>query len=80
MSRLFYNRNPTFSELFGILGIIFRMLLCQPRKISLSIDDTLVEKQGTKFSARSKLFDHAAHNGSHYLDGHCFVSVMLHVP
>ena len=25
----------------------------------------------------SKLFDHAAHNGSNYLNGHCFVSVML---
>ncbi len=28
----------------------------------------------------SKLFDHAAHNGSNYLNGHCFVSVMLCVP
>lgn len=27
----------------------------------------------------SKLFDHAAHNGSNYLNGHCFVSVMLFV-
>lgn len=48
--------------------------------IFLSIDDTMVEKYGTKFQARSKLFDHAAHNGSSYLDGHCFVSIMLHVP
>ena len=46
----------------------------------LSIDDTMVEKYGTKFQARSKLFDHAAHNGSNYLNGHCFVSIMLHVP
>ena len=28
----------------------------------------------------SKLFDHAAHNGSNYLNGHCFVSIMLCVP
>ena len=28
----------------------------------------------------SKLFDHAVHNGSNYLNGHCFVSVMLCVP
>lgn len=48
--------------------------------VFLSIDDTMVEKYGTKFQARSKLFDHAAHNGSHYLKGHCFVSIMLHVP
>lgn len=48
--------------------------------VFLSIDDTMVEKYGMEFQARSKLFDHAAHNGSNYLDGHCFVSVMLHVP
>lgn len=48
--------------------------------VFLSIDDTMVEKYGTKFQARSKLFDHATHNGSNYLDGHCFVSIMLHVP
>ena len=48
--------------------------------IFLSIDDTLMEKQGTKFPARSRLFDHAAHHGSNYLYGHCFVSIMLHVP
>ncbi len=46
----------------------------------LSIDDTMVEKYGLKFQASSKLFDHAARNGSNYLNGHCFVSLMLHVP
>lgn len=29
---------------------------------------------------QTKLFDHAAHNGSNYLNGHCFVSLMLCVP
>ena len=29
---------------------------------------------------RTKLFDHAGHNGSNYLNGHCFVSIMLSVP
>ncbi len=33
-----------------------------------------------KFQACSRLFDHAAHNGSNYLNGHCFVSIMFHVP
>ena len=28
----------------------------------------------------SKLFDHAAQNSSNYLNGHCFVSIMLCVP
>jgi len=27
-----------------------------------------------------KLFGHAAHNGSNYLGGHCFVSLMLCLP
>ena len=40
----------------------------------------MVSKFGTKFENVSKLFDHAAHNGSNYLNGHCFVSVMLCVP
>ena len=48
--------------------------------VFLSIDDTMVEKYGTQFEDCSKLFDHALHNGSNYLNGHCFVSVMLHVP
>lgn len=46
----------------------------------LCIDDTVVSKFGTKFENASKLFDHAAHNGSNYLNGHCFVSLMLCVP
>ena len=42
-----------------------------------SIDDTMAEKSGEKFEYCPKLFDHAAHNGSNYLDGHCFVSLPL---
>ena len=45
--------------------------------VFLCVDDTMVSKFGTKFENVSKLFDHAAHNGSNYLNGHCFVSVML---
>ena len=41
--------------------------------VFLCIDDTMVSKFGKKF-------DHAAHNGSNYLNGHCFVSIMLCVP
>ena len=40
----------------------------------------MVSKFGKKFEDISKLFDHAAHNGSNYLNGHCFVSVMLCIP
>ena len=46
----------------------------------LCIDDTMVSKFGKKFEDVSKLFDHAAHNGSNYLNGHCFVSLMLCLP
>ena len=46
----------------------------------LSVDDTLTEKFGEKFEYWGKLYDHAAHNGSNYLNGHCFVSLMLSVP
>ena len=46
----------------------------------LSVDDTLTEKFGEKFEHWGKLYDHAAHNGSAYLNGRCFVSLMLSVP
>ena len=49
----------------------------QSQPVFLCIDDTMVSKFGKKFEDVSKLFDHAAHNGSNYLNGHCFVSIML---
>ncbi len=52
----------------------------RPQPLFLCIDDTMVSKFGKKFEDVSKLFDHAAHNGSNYLNGHCFVSLMLCVP
>ena len=60
------------------LHLIPESLRSQP--VFLCIDDTMVSKFGRKFEDVSKLFDHAAHNGSNYLNGHCFVSVMLCVP
>ena len=60
------------------LRLIPGSLESQP--VFLCIDDTMVSKFGTKFEDVSKLFDHAAHNGSNYLNGHCFVSIMLCVP
>ena len=52
----------------------------QTQPVFLCVDDTMVSKFGTKFENVSKLFDHAAHNGSNYLNGHCFVRVMFCVP
>ena len=40
----------------------------------------MISKFGKKFENVSKLFDHVAHNGSNYLNGHCFVSIMICVP
>ena len=60
------------------LKMIPKTLLSQP--VFLCIDDTMVTKFGRTFEDVSKLFDHASHNGSNYLNGHCFVSVMLCVP
>lgn len=50
------------------------------QSLFLCIDDTMVSKFGKKFEGVSKMFDHVAHNGSNYLNGHCFVSLMLRVP
>ena len=52
----------------------------QTQPVFLCVDDTMVPKFGTKFENVSKLFDHATHNGSNYLNRHCFVSIMLCVP
>ena len=68
-------RNVTLSK---ALKTIPGQLATQP--LFLSIDDTMVEKEGEKFELRSKLFDHAAHNGSNYLNRHCMVSILLSFP
>ena len=60
------------------LKLIPEKLDTQP--VFLCIDDTVVPKFGKKFEDVSKLFDHVAHNGASYLNGHCFVSVMFCVP
>lgn len=60
------------------LHLVPDLLKSQP--VFLCIDDTMVAKFGQKFENVSKLFDHANHNGSNYLNGHCFVSIMLCVP
>lgn len=46
----------------------------------LSLDDIMVEKEGEKFELCSRRFDHAVHNGSNYLNGHCMVSILLSFP
>ena len=52
----------------------------EDQPLFLSIDDTMVEKSGKQFELCTKLYDHAAHNGSNYLYGHCMVSLLLSFP
>lgn len=56
-------------------SLIPKDLDAQP--VFLCIDDTMAPKYGKKFEDVSKFSDHVAHNGSNYLNRHCFVSVML---
>jgi len=60
------------------IGVIDAKLAKLP--ILLLIDDTLQAKFGTKFECYAKMFDHAQHNGSTYLSGHCFVALAICVP
>ena len=60
------------------LGLIPSFLDSYP--VFFCVDDTMVPKAGKKFEQISILYDHAAHNGNSYLNGHCFVSVMLCIP
>ena len=48
--------------------------------IYLIIDDTLIEKIGQHFEHISILHDHCARNGTSYLSGHCYVSIILAIP
>ena len=72
-----------YSNFMNITARTALKLIPDPLKthpVFLCVDDTMVSKSGKKFENVSKLFDHAAHNGSNYLNGHCFVSIMLCVP
>ena len=48
--------------------------------VLLLLDDTLQAKFGTHFECYSTMHDHARHNGSEYLKGHCFVALTICVP
>ena len=48
--------------------------------VFLIIDDTLQPKFGVHFECYKTMYDHARHNGSNYLKGHCFVAMAICVP
>lgn len=82
----YYTLNESKIDIDSWMCALIRIALSvMPEKnssqpIILSIDDTMIEKSGKKFEHCEILFDHAAHNGSLYLNGHCFVSLMVSVP
>ncbi len=86
LNAFYYACSYAKADYSGFMNITAGMALklipekLQTQPVFLCIDDTMVSKFGKKFEDVSKLFDHAAHNGSNYLNGHCFVSVMLCVP
>lgn len=72
-----------YSRFMGVTAAMALKLVperLKPQPVFLCIDDTMAAKSGKRFEDVSKLFDHAAHNGCSYLNGHCFVSLMLCVP
>ena len=72
-----------YSRFMNVTASMALKLIPDPLKsqpVFLCIDDPMVAKSGKKFEDVLKLFDHAAHNGSSYLNGHCFVSILLCVP
>jgi hypothetical protein len=52
----------------------------ESQEIILSVDDTIIEKQGKRFEDCSVLFDHTNPKGSPYTKEHCFVTLMLAIP
>ncbi len=48
--------------------------------VMIIIDDTLQAKFGVHFECYKSLFDHTKRNGSNYLNGHCFVGLILKIP
>lgn len=54
-----------------------RLNSLKSQQVFICVDDNMVTKFGKKFENVSTLFDHAAHNGSNYLNGYCLVSLML---
>ena len=67
-------------QFFLLKIILSSKRLVKYLQILYIIDDTLVEKYGEHFELRCKLFNHNNKSGSCYLNGHCFVSLVIGVP
>lgn len=80
---LSYTKFSVESLMFGTVKIALSLI---PEEIKTKItiflitDDTLQAKFGDKFDCYAKLFDHTKHDGTCYLNGHCFVSLVISIP
>ncbi len=79
---LSYTKFPIEALTFTTVAIALSLI---PKELSnttlfITIDDTLQAKYGDKFDCYSKFFDHAKKTGNQYLNGHCFVSLVLNIP
>ncbi len=86
LNAFYYACSYAKADYFGFMNVTAHIALnlipqgLRSQPAFLCVDDTMFSKFGKKFEDVSKLFDHAAHNDSNYLNGHCFVSLMLCVP
>ena len=85
LSSFYYtlNEGKLFSDLWSIILldiVLSKVNVLKDAIITLIVDDTLVEKFGEHFELVGRLFDHCAKNGSNYLNGHCFVTIIVCIP
>ena len=86
LASLYYTLNSAKSVMstewqYLLLEIILsKVEVIRSLPILIIFDDTLVEKIGDKFELICKLYDHNRKNGSNYLKGHCFVSLVVGIP
>ncbi|MFT9493717.1 IS701 family transposase [Anaerosolibacter sp.] len=79
---LSYIHFPTEELLKITVGIAVSLIpdTLKNSTIFLTIDDTLQVKFGDHFDCYFQHFDHANKTGSSYLQGHCFVSLIINIP
>ncbi|KZL92712.1 IS701 family transposase [Clostridium magnum] len=80
---LSYTSSSIESLMFGTVKIAISLIpeeLKSTITIFLITDDTLQAKFGDKFDCYGKLFDHTKHDGTSFLNGHCFVSLVISIP
>lgn len=79
---LSYIHFPTEELMKITVGIVVSLIpkYLKDTTVFLTIDDTLQSKFGKKFDCYYKHFDHTKKSGNSYLNGHCFVSLVINIP